>query len=341
MTSTKYISLQVRQWFMDFYRQQPTLNRGDIPVELRGPAIVNRYRALNQPWIYYLKSLFHIHNETVNVWTHLVGFVAIWVTLEESTKDFNLWTDKHSWPLLLVGTTSLFLCFASTLAHLLHSRSVYSHYTIFMFDYAGVSLYSYGCGIQTFYGSSDKKMYELLDGIYLPVHTIMTLINFFVLCSAKICYGQNPNNKNRQILCISTIGMQCIFGSITCIPRYYNCYYDDACYLSSLNHLTILWIIFIFCAVFFGSHYPERLFPGKCDVLGQGHQIFHVLITLNQILQLRAMKIDVQTGAVDHTDPKCVTLLLSFVFIVVSQVCIFIIFKDIVIRKYSYINKRS
>ena len=211
-----------------------------------------------------------------------------------------------------------------------------------MFDYAGIALYSYGSGIQSFYGSSDKKMYELLDGIYLPGLSILAFINFCVLCFAKVYYGQNPNNNyKRHALFLSTLGVHYMYCSLVVLPRYYNCYYDDACHLSSLNHITIFWIMFILCAFFFGSHFSEILFPGKCDIIGSGHHILHVLINILQILQLRAMKIDFQTGAVDHTDPKCFALILSFVFVVISQVGIFFLFESIVERKLSCVNKSS
>ena len=99
--------------------------------------------------------------------------------------------------------------------------------------------------------------------------------------------------------------------------------------------------MFILCAFFFGSHFPEILFPGKCDIIGSGHHILHVLINILQILQLRAMKIDFQTSSVEHTDPNCFTLLLSFVFVVVSQVGIFSVFESIVVRTFSYVTKSS
>ena len=41
---------------------------------------MNGYRINYDSWKETLKSLFQIHNETVNVWTHLAGFVVCLVT---------------------------------------------------------------------------------------------------------------------------------------------------------------------------------------------------------------------------------------------------------------------
>ena len=85
---------------MDFYRTQPTLHRGDIPVDLRLPEQMNRYRATNQPWMYYLKRLFQIHNETVHIWwTNVIGLVTLLIdSIEENTEDSDIWTEKYSCP---------------------------------------------------------------------------------------------------------------------------------------------------------------------------------------------------------------------------------------------------
>ena len=44
----------------------------DIPKELRQPFILTSYRA-NQDLAECFMSLFRLHNETLNVWLHLIG----------------------------------------------------------------------------------------------------------------------------------------------------------------------------------------------------------------------------------------------------------------------------
>lgn len=41
--------------------------------------ILNGYRINYDSWLVTLKSLFQVHNETVNVWTHLLGFVVCFI----------------------------------------------------------------------------------------------------------------------------------------------------------------------------------------------------------------------------------------------------------------------
>ncbi|CAL8315271.1 unnamed protein product [Merluccius merluccius] len=51
--------------------------------------------------------------------------------------------------------------------------------------------------------------------------------------------------------------------------------------------------LFLLSAVFFSCPVPERFLPGRCDFLGQGHQIFHVPLALCcSLCQLAALLAD-------------------------------------------------
>lgn len=51
------------------------------PHEVYNDYIVSGYRINYSTWTLTLKSLFQLHNESVNVWTHLFGFFAALVTI--------------------------------------------------------------------------------------------------------------------------------------------------------------------------------------------------------------------------------------------------------------------
>lgn len=47
-------------------------------------------------------------------------------------------------------------------------------------------------------------------------------------------------------------------------------------------------VLFLLSSLFSGP-VPERFFPGRCDIIGQGHQIFHVLLALCILVQQEAL----------------------------------------------------
>jgi len=47
--------------------------------------------------------------------------------------------------------------------------------------------------------------------------------------------------------------------------------------------------MYIFGAVMYGARIPEKLMPGSCDLWGQSHQIFHILVVLAALLHLKGV----------------------------------------------------
>ena len=62
-----------------------SLTRSDTAKVMWEPGILSGYRPTDQPWTFYLRSLFWIHNETANIWTHLLAPVlsVSWCTVSE------------------------------------------------------------------------------------------------------------------------------------------------------------------------------------------------------------------------------------------------------------------
>ena len=134
------------------------------------------FRKPNEPWIYYFASLFQPHNETLNMWTHLIGMILVimrggsmlnaegrsgclgglllrwiyFITILTTKRDFSwsielvflfagasLTKDPFYWP-LLSGLVAIFIMYLlSTVAHTFQSRSEIAHYVFFMCDYGG------------------------------------------------------------------------------------------------------------------------------------------------------------------------------------------------------------
>jgi len=48
---------------------------------------------------------------------------------------------------------------------------------------------------------------------------------------------------------------------------------------------------YIFGAFLYGIRVPERLFPGRCDLWGQSHQIFHILVVAGALAHLKGLAV--------------------------------------------------
>jgi predicted membrane channel-forming protein YqfA (hemolysin III family) len=156
----------------------------------------------------------------------------------------------------------------------------------------GATISSFGSGIAGIYGLSEARSYRWLMPLYLPVIFISSYLNFVNLCLAKIWYGHDPHNIQRKYMFIIGMSIQALINMAPFVTRYEICFSNENCSMTSLNHLTLIQIVFILEAVTFAAHQPEKTWPGKFDIVGHGHQIFHVLIICNHVFQLDAIYAD-------------------------------------------------
>ena len=73
-------------------------------------------------------------------------------------------------------------------------------------------------------------------------------------------------------------GLQVAFLATPAYFRLFECLSgSDEC-ISTAHHLRHI-SVFALAIIFFVLHVPERLWEGCFDIVGHGHQVFHVLIT--------------------------------------------------------------
>ncbi|XP_062605561.1 membrane progestin receptor beta-like [Saccostrea cucullata] len=301
-------------------RVQPTLLSDQVDPLFREPGILSGYRPSGQGFIYYIASILHIHNETVNIWTHLVGFFLIlyrWLSL--------LYDPASSSEFLPVITAFSLCClaytFCSTLAHTLHSKSPDIHYLCFQIDYAGIGFYTLGCSIYVFYVSCYHQYFVSLQCYFLPSAVIMSTTGCLCCCIAKLKYTR-PYPFRRKLWQLFSFGTQTVLVFFLVAPRYADCASDPECHLSSLSHHSNV-VAFITTSVFFfSSHVPDKLIPGKVDIIGQGHQIFHVLCVVGTLLQFDTIVWDIKHHATMEMVPSTSAICIAMFSYLILVICI-------------------
>ncbi|XP_045186271.2 membrane progestin receptor alpha-B-like isoform X1 [Mercenaria mercenaria] len=318
-----------------------TLPAEKLPLEMRIPHVKTGYRLPYQPWSYYVKSLLHVHNESVNVWTHLIGCLLI---LFQTYTYYGIYEDKGSkikGTVLGLGICCFITLFNSATAHLLHSKSCHANFLVFMYDYVGVVSWGFGTAILALYGVSSKDMYDWLGPYFVTIQIVWTYLNFINICLAKLWYGHDLSLSQRKIMVVVGISIQGLWNFIPFFPRYIECFKSSECELSSLNHVTIVCVSFICMTLAFVLHQPESTWPGYFDIIGQSHQIFHVFVILTMTLQFRCLYIDFKTNANAHCKPNIAELLAYIVILNLSCLITLYLFKGRVKNKLDNNNKEQ
>ncbi|XP_033931408.1 LOW QUALITY PROTEIN: membrane progestin receptor beta [Pseudochaenichthys georgianus] len=266
-----------------------TVLASQVPILFREPYILSGYRPIQQNWLCYLQSLFQKHNETLNVWTHLLFCPVLLLRWWANIGALGYTLDAACLPLILYLLSAFAYLLLSVAAHLFQSHSEHTHYFFFFMDYVGVAVHQYGCALGHYFYTSEPAWRESSIGpLYLPGIAFFAWLSCGGCCFAKSRY-QRPYPIQRKIcqlipnslsyfLCISPVVHRLFTVSWT----------QEPC----LHFYTLQIALFLLSALFFSCHIPECYFPGRCDFVGQAHQIFHVLLGLSTVFQLEALSQD-------------------------------------------------
>ncbi|XP_064626033.1 membrane progestin receptor beta-like [Lineus longissimus] len=274
----------------------PTKTRNEVPLIFREPHINTGFRQPYQPWYYYLLSVFQIHNESVNVLTHLIACLLMFQKVQKFTEaGYDLIGDPYMWPLIAGFIAGFLLYGCSSFAHCFQSKSEYYHYFCFMVDYSAIGVYGFGCALLHFHYSADEEFYYAAKSFFIPVATFMGFFTCFGNMHGKLTYTR-PYPFTRKLWQIGSVAAMYAWLILPIVHRFFDCrFYQDErhCDRSINAHLRQVFF-FLTSGIFYASDIPQKFFPGCFDIVGHSHQIFHVFIALCSLSKLDAIFLDIQ-----------------------------------------------
>ncbi|XP_028836006.1 membrane progestin receptor alpha-B [Denticeps clupeoides] len=267
-----------------------TVTVNDVPWVFRESHIFTGYRLPDQSWRYYFLSLFQRHNEAVNVWTHLLASLVILAKFREVSESVDFLRDPHAQPLFIVLLSAFIYLSCSALAHLLSAKSELSHYTFYFLDYVGVAVYQYGSALVHFYYATEKEWHAYVRGVFLPAAAFLAWLSCTGCCYGKYASPKLPKFGHKLFQVVPS-GLAYCLDISPVLHRIYTCY-QQGCSDLAVSYHRYQVLFFLASAYFFSYPHPERWLPGRCDFIGQGHQIFHVFLVLCTLVQIEAIRLD-------------------------------------------------
>jgi predicted membrane channel-forming protein YqfA (hemolysin III family) len=259
-------------------------------------------------------------------------------TALNNSNNNNILGDNFTWPLFIYLFGICFYLFVSSMAHAFNCMSPIARHVFFILDYMSISVYGMGCSIAYKAYSlsvinSSNNVEKLFDNYVLLALCVGTLGNI-LSCSSRFIL----NRRKRSILRTVPFIGQYVFVSAPLLYRFLCFYYPNGInklnfffsimsseysYNSTLN-LTqshkitdsdlnnglfvnksdVYYLIQLVAALLSGflyvTHVPERIWPGKFDILGQSHQIFHLTTFICTWSQFIALKTDMNKFIIDN-----------------------------------------
>lgn len=220
-----------------------------------------------------LKSLFVLHNESVNIHTHLLPatvFIASPFLLQKYFPIFTTTTAIDYWvyAAFLAGFVGCLL-----LSSTFHCVKCHSYHVAVNFnkaDYFGIILLISCSTISIVY-------YALIDQPKSRITCNTITLAFAGICSA-VSLGETFRHPDwRQVRATMFI----LFGLSGILPILVGLI--ELGRVEVIQRSNLKWVIlegalYIFGATLYAMRVPERFNPGKFDNFGHSHQIFHILV---------------------------------------------------------------
>lgn len=244
------------------------------------PYIFNGYR-VRLSYVSCLKSLFVLSNESLNIWTHLLGFFIFIYLLIYDNIYVVPWKLQYLMDRIVVSSTSMFYMstlLLSTLFHLFHCHSEESYCKWLSIDVKGIGIGIIGGFLSGLYGAYYCHANLLLT--YSIGSVLLIASAAFILSRAKdevitIRIGKLKVTIHRIYTYMTVVAFAFIpIAHFICLhnglsTEFVRNYIIGAGVMFGWGLLGCLFLIFKF---------PECLFPGKFDYIASSHQFWHVCV---------------------------------------------------------------
>jgi adiponectin receptor len=290
----------------------------DLPKWLQDNSHIHTgYRKASNSYSKSLQSILHFHNESINIWTHLIPAIL--------SLPFAYWlytTLQPRYQKASFADVIVFACFFLGLAFCLgmsasfhtlsnHSPNVAKFWN--QLDYAGIALLITGSFVPAvYYGfwcdPARQAVYWTMvsdDCAYRYVTDEFQICSLGVVCTTMSVLQRfrTPAWRTYRAVMFICMGLSAVFPVLDGLRLFG---VDALERQMGLSWVVLQGALYIFGASLYAVHLthalffsvmlklsqmriPEAWYPGRFDRLGSSHQIFHVLIVLAAISHLKGL----------------------------------------------------
>ncbi|KAH7665422.1 AdipoR/hemolysin-III-related protein [Dioscorea alata] len=288
-----------------------------LPTFLKHNEFILSYYRSEWPIKQTILSVFSIHNETLNIWTHLVGFFIFLVLTNyaiNSSSMINTTTTSslthqvilhnnlqiiHSndsqvsqtslhvnqtttminnqetsepitrWPFYAYMCGAMFCLLMSSACHLLSCHSEHTCYLMLRLDYAGIS----GLIVTSFYPLVYYSFtcHPFIRNVYLTAITVFGIATIIVSLFPVFETPEYRSVRAGLFVCMALSGLVPIMHKLMAFG-------DRPEAVVTAGYETIMGAFYALGVLVYAARVPERWMPGRFDLAGHSHQLFHVLV---------------------------------------------------------------
>ncbi|EPS71737.1 hypothetical protein M569_03024 [Genlisea aurea] len=293
----------------------------ELPEYMKDNEFILRYYRVDWPFKESLLSLFRWHNETLNVWTHLIGFLvfvgltvvnsidappqlADFITIFTGHLESNMnssrkrdFVSEHlkladinhqssppatNWPFYVFLSGAMFCLLTSSTCHLFFCHSKKLSLHLLQLDYVGITVMIITSFFPPiFYIFLCSPHWQLL---YLLGITLIGICTVLTLLTPSFSAG-----KYRSFRALLFVSMG-LFGLVPAVHALV-ANWDDPHRDVTLAYESAMAGFYLTGAAVYVGRIPERWRPGWFDIAGHSHQIFHVFVVMGALAHYGATQV--------------------------------------------------
>ncbi|KAI5788455.1 hemolysin-III related-domain-containing protein [Geopyxis carbonaria] len=243
--------------------------------------ILHGYRRATGSFKKCFHSLFYFHNETINIYTHLIGAVCAVSLLPLFTRLPTASTPELlSFTIFLLSATACLALSATYHTIQSHSHSVARFGN--QLDYLGIIILIWGSFVPSVYYGF--LCHPQLRNIYWGMITVLSLLCAAVTVNPKF---RTPKWRPFRAGMFVALGGSAVVPVLHGVVGLYGAVALDQ--RMGLRWVVAQGLLYVVGAAIYAARVPERWAPGRFDLVGASHQIFHVCVLLAAAAQLRGL----------------------------------------------------
>jgi adiponectin receptor len=245
----------------------------ELPPWYQDNELIRHHYRLPTPCVKSLaSSIFHLHNETLNIWTHLIGaIIFLGLTIASAVGPYKF-------PFKIVLTLYAFsACFCFTLSSIFHTLLCHSekvHRQCLCMDYFGICVLISGSIVPLIYCMFYQEGMEVARTCYIVLILTASAVGGVVNLSPK--FSQPLYRPMRAVVFIINAGLGIIPIAHFAILKGVT----SAEFQYLMEPLLLVGAFYLVGACFYSFRFPERFWPGKFDIFFASHQFWHVFVVL-------------------------------------------------------------
>ncbi|XP_004083071.1 adiponectin receptor protein 2 [Oryzias latipes] len=219
------------------------------------------------------KSIFRIHTETGNIWTHLLGclFFLCLGLMYMFRPNMSFVAPVQEKVVIGVFFLGAILCLSfSWLFHTVYCHSEGVSKVFSKLDYSGIAFLIMGSFVPWLYYSFYCTPQSCF--IYLMIVCVLGMAAIFV---SQCDFFSTPQYRGVRAGVFVGLGLS---GVVPTLHFVISEGLIKATTIGQIGWLFLMATLYITGACLYAARIPERFFPGKCDIWFHSHQLFHILV---------------------------------------------------------------